>query len=74
MKKDLIKKLSSRKFWAAVSALITALCVLFGVDELTLEKLTAVMGALSVLAVYIFTEGRLDERSMKVNDEKSEED
>lgn len=73
MKNKLMQKLSSRKFWAAVSALITALCVLFGVDELTLEKLTAVVGALSVLAVYIFTEGKLDEKSIEIKDKKSEE-
>lgn len=60
MKIDWRKKLSSRKFWMALGALITAFCVLFGVDELTTEKLLATISALSVLAVYIFTEGYID--------------
>lgn len=59
------KKLTSRKFWVAVSALVVALCVLFGVDELTVEKLAATVSALGVLMVYIFTEGALDEKSLQ---------
>ena len=59
------KKLTSRKFWAAVSALVVALCVLFGVDELTVEKLAATVSALGVLMAYIFTEGALDEKSLQ---------
>lgn len=64
MKNEIIRKLSSRKFWAAIGALAIALCALLGVDELTSEKLAAVIGALSVLFGYIFTEGRLDSQSM----------
>lgn len=59
------KKLTSRKFWVAVSALVVALCVLFGVDELTVEKLAATVSALGVLMAYIFTEGALDEKSLQ---------
>ena len=58
------KKLSSRKFWVAASALAVALCVLFGVDELTVEKLAATISALGVLATYIFTEGYLDGKTL----------
>ena len=63
MKIDWKRKLSSRKFWAAVSALVCTLCVLFGVDELTTEKLTATLSALGVLAVYILTEGYIDAKN-----------
>ena len=69
MKIDWKKKLSSRKFWAATSALICALCVLFGVDNFTIEKLTATVTALGVLAAYIFTEGYIDAKSMDKTDE-----
>ena len=69
MKIDWKKKLSSRKFWAAASALICALCVLFGVDNFTVEKLTATVTALGVLAAYIFTEGYIDAKSMDQTDE-----
>ncbi|MGM9631988.1 MAG: hypothetical protein ACI3XL_02720 [Eubacteriales bacterium] len=60
MKIDWRKKLSSRKFWLAVGGLVGTLCILFGVDELTSEKLVATVSALGVVAVYILTEGYID--------------
>lgn len=70
MKIDWTKKLSSRKFWVALSALVCALCVLFGVDNFTIEKLTATISALGVLAAYILTEGYIDAKSIDKSDEK----
>lgn len=68
MKQELIKKLSSRKFWMALSALVCAICVLFGVDELTVEKLAATVSALGVLAAYILTEGYIDSKRIEKRD------
>ena len=65
MKIDWKKKLASRKLWAALGALAVAVCALFGIDELTTEKLAAVISALGVLATYIITEGYLDGKSME---------
>lgn len=73
MKIDWTKKLSSRKFWVALSALLCALCVLFGVDEFTVEKLTATLSALGVLAAYILTEGYIDAKSIEKTDEQKSE-
>ena len=71
MKEEIKRKLTSRKFWAALCAFVGALCVLFGVDELTVEKLVTVLASLGVLATYILTEGYLDGKAM-VNAEKDE--
>ena len=49
---DWKRKLSSRKFWTAASAFICALCILFGVDQMTVEKLAATVSALGVMAIY----------------------
>lgn len=68
MKIDWLAKLTSRKFWVALSALVCALCVLFGVDNFTIEKLTATISALGVLAAYILTEGYIDAKSIEKND------
>lgn len=65
MKIDWLAKLTSRKFWVALSALVCALCVLFGVDNFTIEKLTATISALGVLAAYILTEGYIDAKSIE---------
>ncbi len=55
-------KLTSRKFWSAVIAFAGTLCVLFGLDDLSTEKVCAVISACAVLAVYIFTEGYIDSK------------
>ena len=47
-----------------------AVCVLFGVDELTAEKLIAVLTSLGVLATYILTEGYLDGKAMDKDNKK----
>ena len=57
---DWKRKLSSRKFWTAASAFICALCILFGVDQMTVEKLAATVSALGVMAIYILAEGYVD--------------
>lgn len=66
-REDIIRKLTSRKLWAAIGAFVAALCVLFGVDELTTEKLLTVLGALGVLLGYILTEGSIDRESISEN-------
>ena len=63
MKIDWAKKLSSRKFWAALAALVGTVCVLFGCSEIGIEKVCAMISACGVLAVYIFTEGYVDAKS-----------
>ena len=60
---DWAKKFSSRKFWAALCSFVCAICILFGVDEMTIEKLVATVSALSVLAAYILTEGYIDSKN-----------
>lgn len=74
MKIDWTKKLASRKFWAAIAGVVSALCVLFGVAELSIERACALISACGVLAVYIFTEGYVDAKSAAAsveNDKKS---
>ena len=72
MKIDWAKKLSSRKFWAAVSALVCALCVMFGVDNFTTEKLVATVSALGVLAAYILAEGYVDGKAVGESKDENE--
>ncbi len=59
------QKLTSRKFWAAVAAFITALLVLFGLDNMTIEKVIAVISTMSVLIAYIIGEGLVDSSRIK---------
>ena len=66
------QKLTSRKFWAAVAAFITALLVLFGMDNLTIEKVIAVISAMSVLIAYIVGEGLVDSKRIEKEVDKNE--
>jgi len=60
MKIDWKSKLSSRKFWVALVGFVTAMAVVFGIDNLTIEKLAGVISASGVLIAYIITEGAVD--------------
>lgn len=60
MKIDWVKKLTSRKFWAAVIGFVTAILVILGVDNITMEQIVGLVSALSVLIAYIIGEGLVD--------------
>ena len=70
---DWKKKLSSRKFWAAAAALVATVCVLFGIDDISAEKVCAMISACGVLAVYIFTEGYVDAKGNTESKDKANE-
>lgn len=53
-------KLTSRKFWAALTGFITAIMIILKVDALTQEQVIGLIGAISVLVAYIVGEGLAD--------------
>lgn len=65
---DWKKKLSSRKFWAAVAGLVAAVLVLFNVDEITTEKIIALITAEGTLVSYILCEGAIDKAALEEKD------
>ena len=64
------QKLSSRKFWAAVAAFAVSVCALFGVDTLTVEHITALIGAVGIMMAYIIGESCVDASRNNDNSEK----
>lgn len=60
MKINWKQKLTSRKFWAAVTGFVTAIMVAFGVNDLTIEQVVSVISASAVLIAYIIGEGMVD--------------
>ena len=60
MKIDWKQKLSSRKFWAAVTSLVVAVFAIFGVDKLMTEQVIALVAAIGALTAYILSEGYVD--------------
>ena len=53
-------KLSSRKFWAMLIAVASALLVLFGVQEPTRGQIVALIAEVGALSAYIIGEGIVD--------------
>lgn len=72
MKINWKQKLTSRKFWAAVIGFITALLVAFGVDDLTIEQVVALITAASTLIAYIIGEGMVD--AARINSQNKGDD
>lgn len=71
MKINWKQKLTSRKFWAALIGFVTALLVAFGVNDLTIEQVVALITAASTLIAYIIGEGMVD--AARINSGEGEE-
>ena len=60
MKINWKQKLTSRKFWAAITGFVTAILVAFKVPDLTIEQVVAIISASATLVAYIIGEGLVD--------------
>lgn len=60
---DWKRKLTSRKFWAAVISVIISVAVLCGVDTDKQERIVAVVSSSAVLISYIIGEGMVDKEN-----------
>lgn len=67
------KKLSSRKFWAAISGVIISVMVAFNADAGSQEKVTGVITATGTLAIYMLAEGGADKAAAKKDDKTDKE-
>ncbi len=66
---DWKRKLSSRKFWTAVTGFVVAILFAFNVADVTVEKVTSIISATAILIAYILAEGFVDGK----NDNSKEE-
>ena len=55
-----VAKLTSRKFWAALTAVVISLLAFFNVPEMTQTQVTALLAAVGTLVAYIFGESYID--------------
>lgn len=67
------KKLSSRKFWAAISGVVISVMVAFNADAGSQEKVTGVIAATGTLAIYMLAEGGADKAAAKKDDKADKE-
>jgi uncharacterized membrane protein len=59
------QKLTSRKFWSAVIGFVTSILTVMNIDKLTIEQVTGIISATSVLIAYIIGEGMVDAARVK---------
>lgn len=68
----MMKKLASRKLWVAIIGFVSAILVIFGVDDIQIEHICTLLGALGTLCAYIFAEGYIDAKSIKTDTSSDE--
>lgn len=71
---DWKRKLTSRKLWAAICALVTNLILAFGGQQETAVQVTATIMAGAAVIAYIIGEGLVDAANAGVIDYEIEED
>ena len=64
-KEDIIRKLTSRKFWLAMAAFITELILALKDDAETAETVSGMIMAGATVIAYIFGEGLIDTAGME---------
>jgi hypothetical protein len=57
---DLKRKLTSRKFWAAIVGFVTPMLLAFGVAEDNVTQIVAIIMAGADVVAYIIAEGLVD--------------
>lgn len=65
MKKQIWKKLTSRKLWMAVAGIATGLALVLGVDGGDISNVAGAVTAVASVVAYIVTEGKIDAESVK---------
>ena len=69
---DWKRKLTSRKLWAAICALVTNLVIAFGGTQQTAVQVTAIIMAGAAVIAYIIGEGLVDSAAVGLYDEYEE--
>ena len=58
--KALLEKFKSRKFLSCVAGVVMGICMVFGLDEGTVDTIAGAVVAASSIIMYIYTEGKID--------------
>lgn len=67
---DWRQKLSSRRFWSMIAALVVCICAFWAMPEHDVARITALIGAFGDLAIYMLSEASVDKVRAGNNDER----
>lgn len=59
-RKDIIRKLTSRKLWLAVAGVATGIAMVLGADASEIQTMAGAVTSLVSAVIYIIVEGRVD--------------
>lgn len=62
---NMVRKLSSRKLWAAVVGVVAGLAMVFGLDETVISTVAGAVVSVMSVVTYIITEGKIDAEGVK---------
>lgn len=62
---SIVKKITSRKFLAAVAGVVTGLSMILGLDQNIIATVAGAVTALTSVVTYIVTEGKVDAKAVK---------
>lgn len=65
-KEDFIRKFSSRKFWACITAVIVSLIAFTKATPETTERVVALVSAIGGLCIYMLSEGMADSKNESI--------
>lgn len=57
---DIIRKLTSRKFWLAIAGVTTGIAMCLGVDGSEVNSIAGAVTSLGSIMTYIIVEGKVD--------------
>ena len=64
-----VEKLKSRKFLTCVAGVVMGICMVFGLDEGTINTIAGAVVAVSSITMYIYAEGKIDAEAIdKIKD------
>ena len=66
MKEKMLKKITSRKFWVAVSMIVSGLLMMFGFAETSVETIAGAVIAIGGAVGYMIAEGMIDAKNVGV--------
>lgn len=67
---NFLKKLTSRKFLAALAGVATGLAMVFGVDETTVSTVAGAVTTVASVVSYIMSEGMVDAAAVGAGKDK----
>ena len=67
---NLIKKLSSRKLWAALVGVVVGLAAAFGIDGNDYTEIAGIVTSAASIVAYIFAEGSIDAAAVNSGGER----